>query len=72
MAKPMLFAQNTQEETEKPEIMWVMKMCAANWSFASCDGVKRMLPGAVSSHFSMVRNKASYMISDGLILREKN
>ena len=70
MAKPVLFAQNTQEETEKAEILWVMNMFTENWSFASCDGVtnlfKRMFPETVSSYFSLARNEASSMISNGL------
>ena len=68
--KPMLFCGTTQEDVEKAEALWVMKMCAEDWSFASCDGVSdlfsKMFRGPVSSVFSLGRNKASYIVSDGL------
>lgn len=58
------------EQIKKAEILWLMKLCYQDWSFASCDGIgdlfSVMFPGSVSSAFQMGPSKVSYLVADGI------
>jgi len=62
--------ESLTEKICKAEILWTIKMCVEDWSFASSDGIsdifRTMFPGQISSGFSLSRTMATYLISDGL------
>ena len=62
----------TDEDLQiRSEIVWALKVCQANYSFASCSDLKKvfaaMFPdSAIASNFGLSRSKVSYLISHGL------
>ena len=65
-----LIAMTHAEQVTKAEIVWLLKVCASDYSLSSCDDLpntfQEMFQGAISQDFSLSSSKASYLISDGL------
>ena len=64
--------QSLADRTTNAEVLWMLKVCASDYSLNSCEDITKLFHNMFdcdvtqNKDFSLGRNKASYCISDGL------
>ena len=64
--------QSLEDRTTNAEVLWMLKVCASDYSLNSCEDITKLFHNMFdcdvtqNKDFSLGRNKASYCISDGL------
>ena len=66
--KLLIHLWHSEMKIYKTEILWMIKMCVEDWSFASSVGIsdifRTMFPGQISSSFSLSRTMGTLYLMD--------